>query len=317
MPEKSTAENLFNNLVETIAESAGKHNAVSFFEEEKADSVTSKFIRLFGCQKPVHYLLGGGKSADVLLWRNKNISAGVLAGATAVWVLFEWLNYHLLSFIFFALVLGLLAQFVLKNASGLLNRSPSKVPRLVLPDDLFVNIAVAIGSELSRALGYLQDIACGGNLKQLLVNDDGGKCFVLDFFKKTFSQMNTFPDMGFGKSSGYAELQTRIFLAQLSGFVIKSVASFLPETHHCTVDAVAFVHLDFGTQVLRSTFGTDNKNHPMGFCFVAAHTLPVLYEEYEDQIDSFVYKVLDHLQHNYKKLDAGVLSRIPKGKKVE
>ena len=67
MPEKSTAENLLNNLVETIAESAGKNKAVSFFEEEKSDSVTSKFNRLFGRQKPVHHLLGGGKCRIILL----------------------------------------------------------------------------------------------------------------------------------------------------------------------------------------------------------------------------------------------------------
>lgn len=55
----------------------------------------------------------------------------------------------------------------------------------------------------------------------------------------------------------------------------------------------------------------------MSFCFslgiVAAHTLPVFYERYEDQVDSFVYKVLDQIQGHYRKLDAGVLSRIPKG----
>lgn len=48
--------------------------------------------------------------------------------------------------------------------------------------------------------------------------------------------------------------------------------------------------------------------------FVAAHTLPVLYEKYEDEIDDFVYKLLDQLQHHYRKLDTGLLSRIPKGK---
>lgn len=48
--------------------------------------------------------------------------------------------------------------------------------------------------------------------------------------------------------------------------------------------------------------------------FVAAHTLPVLYERYEDQVDDFVYKVLEQLQIHYRKLDAGVLSKIPKGK---
>jgi hypothetical protein len=47
---------------------------------------------------------------------------------------------------------------------------------------------------------------------------------------------------------------------------------------------------------------------------VAAHTLPVFYERYEDQVDSFVYKVLQQIQDNYRKLDDGVLSKIPKGK---
>lgn len=45
--------------------------------------------------------------------------------------------------------------------------------------------------------------------------------------------------------------------------------------------------------------------------FVAAHTLPVLYERYDDQIDDFIYKVLGQLQHNYRKLDARVLSKVP------
>jgi hypothetical protein len=48
--------------------------------------------------------------------------------------------------------------------------------------------------------------------------------------------------------------------------------------------------------------------------FVAAHTLPVLYERYDDEVDDFVHMALDQLQHNYRKLDAGFLSKIPKGK---
>lgn len=48
--------------------------------------------------------------------------------------------------------------------------------------------------------------------------------------------------------------------------------------------------------------------------FVAAHTLPVLYERHEDQVDSFGHQVLDQLQHHYRKLDTGFLSKIPRGK---
>ena len=49
------------------------------------------------------------------------------------------------------------------------NRSPSQVPRLVLPNELFVSIGRSLGTEVNRGLQFLQDVACGGNLKQFLV----------------------------------------------------------------------------------------------------------------------------------------------------
>ncbi|WVY91130.1 hypothetical protein V8G54_036644, partial [Vigna mungo] len=238
MSEKITAENLLNTLVETIAE---KQKSGSFFEEDKSSSVSSQFNRLFGRQKPVHHVLGGGKSADVLLWRNKKISASVLSAATAIWVLFEWLNYNFLTLLFFVLALGMLGQFLWTNASGLFSRKPTKVPRFVLPDDFFVNIATAIGAEVNRGLRFLQDVSCGGNLKQFLI----------------------------------------AVLSLWAGAVIGSWCNFL------TV---------------------------MYIGFVAAHTLPVFYERYEDQVDNFVYKVFDQMQNHYQKLDSGLLSKIPKGK---
>lgn len=48
-------------------------------------------------------------------------------------------------------------------------RSTSEVPRLVLPDDLFVNVALSIGSQLNQFLGFIQDVACGRNLKQFIL----------------------------------------------------------------------------------------------------------------------------------------------------
>ena len=61
MPEGITAESLLNNIVETLSDSVPKQKSVSFFEEEKSNSVSAQFNRLFGRQKPVHNLLGGGK----------------------------------------------------------------------------------------------------------------------------------------------------------------------------------------------------------------------------------------------------------------
>ncbi|KAB5568397.1 hypothetical protein DKX38_002190 [Salix brachista] len=279
MPEKITAEDLISNLVETIAENVPKKKSVSFFEEEEG-SVTSRINRLFGRQKPVHHLLGGGKSADVLLWRNKKISSGVLTGATAIWVLFEWLNYHFLSLISFVLALGMLAQFIWINASGLLKRSPAQVPRLVLPDDIFVSIGRSVGAEVNRALQFLQDLSCGGNLKQFLVyhacvlSSNGGNAF--------------------------------IFL-QISGQIIEEMLCVLNDL----VYSVAAVVSLWVAAIIGSWC---NFLTVMYIGFVAAHTLPVLYERYEDEVDDFMYKAFGQLQNNYQKFDAGVLSKIPKGK---
>lgn len=66
MPEKVTAENLLNNLVETFAD---KPKSVSFTEGEKLNSVGSQFSRLFRRRKPVHHLLGGGKRMIVQLYK--------------------------------------------------------------------------------------------------------------------------------------------------------------------------------------------------------------------------------------------------------
>lgn len=74
MPEKTTAENILNNIVETLAESGSKQKSVSFFGEEKSNSVASQFNRLFGRQKPVHNLLGGGKCSIA----DQSISAPVI-----------------------------------------------------------------------------------------------------------------------------------------------------------------------------------------------------------------------------------------------
>ena len=58
-------------------------------------------------------------AAELLLWRNKKISASVLGAATAVWVLFEWLDYNFLPLMCFGLVVCIIGQFIWSN---LLNR---------------------------------------------------------------------------------------------------------------------------------------------------------------------------------------------------
>ncbi|CAN8270059.1 unnamed protein product [Cochlearia groenlandica] len=239
MPEKNIVEDVIGDLVDNFTETVQKNKHSSFFEQE--DTVTSRFNRLFDRQKSIHHVLGGGKSADVLLWRNKKISASFLTGATAIWVLFEWINFHFLSLVCYALLLGMIGQFVWCNASGFLNRSKSRVPRLVLPKDFFADVGVTIGTEVNRGLLSLQDLACKGNLKQFLMAIFG------------------------------------LWIAAIIG----SCCNFL---------TVLYIG------------------------FVGAHTMPVLYERYEDEVDGFVDTMIMKFHSHYKKLDSGFLSRIPSGR---
>lgn len=70
MSDKITAENLLHNLVDTLSDRPKK---VSFFEEDKSKSVSSEINRLFGREKPVHHLLGGGKCMVFNIYTQFNI----------------------------------------------------------------------------------------------------------------------------------------------------------------------------------------------------------------------------------------------------
>ncbi|KAJ0105021.1 hypothetical protein Patl1_19174 [Pistacia atlantica] len=52
-------------------------------------------LRLFGRQRSVRAILGGGKVADILLWKNKTAAASLLIGMTVIWFLFEVMEYRL------------------------------------------------------------------------------------------------------------------------------------------------------------------------------------------------------------------------------
>jgi hypothetical protein len=46
---------------------------------------------------------------------------------------------------------------------------------------------------------------------------------------------------------------------------------------------------------------------------VVLHTVPVLYEKYEDQIDSHGEKAWAEIRKQYAVFDANVLSKVPRG----
>ena len=240
--DETKGESLLEKIAEKIHDHVSSSSSDSDNEKKTSSpsSLKSKVFRLFGREKPLHSVFGGGKPADVFLWRNKKISATTLGVATAFWVLFELLEYHLLTLIAHIAILTLGVLFLWSNASTLINKTTPKIPLVHIPEEPVLQIASALRIEINRGFAVLRDIASGKDLKK--------------------------------------------FLSAIAGLWVLSIvgswANFL------TLFYIAFVLL---------------------------HTVPVLYEKYEDQVDSFGEKALHEFKKQYAVFDEKVLSKIPKG----
>nr|GMC79992.1 reticulon-like protein B1 [Ipomoea batatas] len=127
--------------------------------------VEAKIWPLFGREKPIHKVLGGGNLTDVFLWRNKKISSGLLSAATAIWVLFELLEYHLPTLVCHILIAALAVLFLWSNATTFIHKSPPHIPEVHILEDPFLQIAAALTTEINRCLALLREVALGRDLK--------------------------------------------------------------------------------------------------------------------------------------------------------
>ncbi|KAM0939401.1 hypothetical protein DsansV1_C20g0162791 [Dioscorea sansibarensis] len=237
--EESKVEALVEKIKEELHDSSSSDSDHEK-SEPSSSSVKAKMFRLFGREQPVHKVLGGGKPADVFLWRNKKASAVVLGGATAIWVLFELMEYHLLTLVCHGLILSLAALFLYSNATTFIHKSPPRIPEVSIPEDLSVNIALSLRNEINRAIAVLREIALGRDLKK--------------------------------------------FLGVIGGLWLLSVVG----------GCCNFVTLFY-------------------IVFVLLHTVPFIYEKYDDKIDAFSEKAMIEIKKQYAVFDAKVLSKIPKG----
>ncbi|PIM98507.1 Reticulon [Handroanthus impetiginosus] len=166
--EERKDESLMEKIADKIEAHDSSSSSSSDSEDEKKSSLKAKVYRLFGREKPVHRVLGGGKPADVFLWRDVKVSAGVLGGATAIWVLFDVLEYHLLTLVCHGLILALVGLFLWSNAATFIKKSPPRIPEVIIPEKPVLNFASAVRIHINQAFSALRDIASGKDLKKFL-----------------------------------------------------------------------------------------------------------------------------------------------------
>ncbi|KZV41018.1 hypothetical protein F511_13994 [Dorcoceras hygrometricum] len=234
------SESMVDQITEKIKSHDSSSSSSSDSDNDRDEKPDAKIYRLFGRQKPVHKVLGGGKPADVFLWRDKKVSGGLLGVATTIWVLFELLEYHLLSLVCHVLIFALAVLFLWSNASTFVNKSPPKIPEVIIPEDVILGVASAFRVEFNRAFDIIREIARGRDLKK--------------------------------------------FLAMIAGLWILSVLG-----SWCSFLTLFYIG------------------------FILVHTVPVIYEKYDDKIDAFAEKVEAEFKKQYAVFDAKVLSKLPRG----
>lgn len=152
-------------------------------------------------RQPVHKVLGGGKPADMFLWRNKKVSAGALGVATVIWVLFELAEYHLVTLVSHCVILALAVLFLWSNAHTFIHKTPPRIPDLSIPEESVLQFASALSLEINRAFAVLRDIASGRDLKKFLLVSAGlfllsivgNWCNFLTLFYIVFVVLHTVP----------------------------------------------------------------------------------------------------------------------------
>ncbi|URE00336.1 Reticulon-like protein [Musa troglodytarum] len=240
MSEIGEQASMTDRIHEKIHEYKGSSSS-SDSDNEKPSAHVSTKKRLFGRKEPVHAILGGGKSADIILWRNKQQSGSILAGVTVIWLLFEWIGYHLLTFICHSLILLLAVSYLWSNAALFVNRSPPKFPELFVPEDVFLSMALILRNKINEVFAIFCCVATGNDLRK--------------------------------------------FLKVIGGLWIFSVVG----------GWFSFLTLSY-------------------IVVLILYTAPVLYEKYEDHVDTAAEKAMVQIDKQYAVLNAKVLQKIPGGR---
>ncbi|CAD6334207.1 unnamed protein product [Miscanthus lutarioriparius] len=169
MSESEEHGSLLEKINEKIHEYKHSSSSSSSDSDDDKKPKKSKKKKLFGRKHPLHHVLGGGKAADLVLWRNKQASGSILAGVTVIWLLFEGIGYHLLTFLCHALIVFLTVWFVWSNAASFVNRSPPKFPEVILSEVQCLKVAQIARKEINEAFYTLRNVASGKDLKTYLM----------------------------------------------------------------------------------------------------------------------------------------------------
>lgn len=133
-------------------------------ENERTDSIASTSANSSSRVNSVHQM-GGGSKADVILWRRRRVSFGIVVVATAAWILFEKSGLSFLSISCDVLLILIVLRFLRANYAVIRNRQLKSLPELVLSEDMVNTAAASFRAKVNYMLLMAHDITHGKDFK--------------------------------------------------------------------------------------------------------------------------------------------------------
>ncbi|XP_042456352.1 reticulon-like protein B16 isoform X1 [Zingiber officinale] len=130
-----------------------------------ADRRMDQCYRLFNRQRSLHQIIGGGRAADVLLWRCRWVSIAVVSAATIAWLLFERSGLSFLTICSDVLLILIVIQFVWAKSAVLLDKPLQPLPELVLTEEMVNDAAVSFRVKFNNLLMMAHDITLGKDFR--------------------------------------------------------------------------------------------------------------------------------------------------------
>ncbi|KAL0714366.1 hypothetical protein Bca4012_021345 [Brassica carinata] len=117
--------------------------------------------KLFKRERTVHEILGGGISADVMLWRKRNVSVGIVTVTIGSWMVFESFSYTILTLLSSVLLLLLSILFLWSKSASILNRPSPPLPEFQVSEAMAEEASKLLRIHVNKLLQVSYDIAMG------------------------------------------------------------------------------------------------------------------------------------------------------------
>ncbi|KAA8539495.1 hypothetical protein F0562_026187 [Nyssa sinensis] len=148
------------DLCDVEGDADGRNNTSS-----TSSTSGSSSYRLFGRKTSVHQMIGGGKAADVMLWKRRQVSCGIIVVATVAWLLFERSGLSFLSICSDVLLILIVLLFLQANYAVFRNKQPHRLPELVLSEEMVNNAAASFRVKINYVLLMAHDITFGNDFR--------------------------------------------------------------------------------------------------------------------------------------------------------